>query len=86
MKLPCSVIHDLLPLYAENMVEPDTKDLVDQHLTECPDCQKRFSEIETSPEPPVGVHGVGDAIQPSHPLSSPFPPTPSPSQHQSIFQ
>ena len=53
MKLPCSVIHDLLPLYAENMVEPDTKDLVDQHLTECPDCQKRFSEIETSPEPPV---------------------------------
>ena len=53
MKLPCSVIHDLLPLYAENMVEPDTKDLVDQHLTECSDCQKRFSEIETSPEPPV---------------------------------
>ena len=53
MKLPCSVIHDLLPLYAENMVEPDTKDLVDQHLTECPDCQKRFSEIETAPEQPV---------------------------------
>ena len=53
MKLPCAVIHDLLPLYAENMVEPDTKELVDQHLTECPDCQKRFSEIETSPEPPV---------------------------------
>ena len=53
MKLPCSVIHDLLPLYAENLVEPDTKDLVDQHLTECPDCQKRFSEIETSPETSV---------------------------------
>ena len=25
------------------------------------------------------VHRVGDAIQPSHPLSSPFPPTPNPS-------
>ena len=27
------------------------------------------------------VHRVGDAIQPSHPLSSPSPPTPNPSQH-----
>ena len=32
------------------------------------------------------VHGVRDAIQPSHPLSSPSPPAPSPSQHQSLFQ
>ena len=32
------------------------------------------------------VHLVGDAIQPSHPLSSPFPPAPNPSQHQSLFQ
>ena len=29
------------------------------------------------------VHWVGDAIQPSHPLSSPSPPAPNPSQHQS---
>ena len=28
------------------------------------------------------VHWVGDAIQPSHPLSSPFPPALNPSQHQ----
>ena len=32
------------------------------------------------------VHPVGDAIQPSHPLSSPSPPAPSPSQHHSLFQ
>ena len=32
------------------------------------------------------VHWVGGAIQPSHPLSSPFPPAPNPSQHQSLFQ
>ena len=30
------------------------------------------------------VHRVSDAIQPSHPLSSPFPPAPNPSQHQSF--
>ena len=30
------------------------------------------------------VHHVGDATQPSHPLSSPSPPAPNPSQHQSF--
>ena len=30
------------------------------------------------------VHRVSDAIQPSHPLSSPSPPAPNPSQHQSF--
>ena len=32
------------------------------------------------------VHRVSDAIQPSHPRSSPSPPAPNPSQHQSLFQ
>ena len=30
------------------------------------------------------VHRVGEAIQPSHPLSSPSPLAPNPSQHQSL--
>ena len=32
------------------------------------------------------IHQIGDAIQPSHPLSSPSPPAPNPSQHQGLFQ
>ena len=32
------------------------------------------------------VHRVSDAIQPSHPLSSPSPLAPNPSQHQSLFK
>ena len=32
------------------------------------------------------VQRVSDAIQPSHPLSSPSPLAPNPSQHQSLFQ
>ena len=42
-----------------------------------------------SPTPGVTqthVHRVSDAIQPSQPLSSPSPPAPNPSQHQSLFQ
>ena len=32
------------------------------------------------------VHGVSDTIQPSHPLSSAFPPAFNLSQHQDLFQ
>ena len=31
------------------------------------------------------IHRVSDAIQPSHPLSSPSPPAPNPYQHQGLF-
>ena len=36
--------------------------------------------------PETYVHRVSGAIQPSHPLSSPSPLAPNPSQHQSLFQ
>ena len=42
-----------------------------------------------SPAPrvnPIHVHSVGDAIQPSHPLSSPSPPAVNLSQLQGLFQ
>ena len=34
----------------------------------------------------MSIHRISDAIQPFHPLSSPSPPAPNPSQHQSLFQ
>ena len=44
----------------------------------CPSPTPRFHSIY--------VHWVSDAIQPSHPLSSPSPPALSLSQHQGLFQ
>ena len=43
------------------------------------------------PSPTAGItqthiHWVSDAMQLSHPQSSPTPPAPNPSQHQSLFQ
>ena len=34
----------------------------------------------------IHIHRVSDDILPSHPLWSPSPPAPNPSQHQSLFQ
>ena len=46
-------------------------------------CQSITNSLEFTQ---THAHRVNDAIQPSHPLSSPSPPAPNPSQHQGLFQ
>ncbi len=53
MKLPCSVVRDLLPLFAEKMTEPETRSLIEEHLRQCPECQRKYSETETEASPAV---------------------------------
>lgn len=45
MKNKCNIIKDILPLYVENMVSDDTRQFVDEHLSQCAECKK---EIELS--------------------------------------
>ena len=47
-------------------------------------CQASLSQLPEVTQ--THVHWVSDAIQPSHPLSSPFPPALNLSQHQGLFQ
>ena len=53
-KIPCAVIKDLLPSYAEDLTSPETSGLVWEHLQECPDCQSVYEtmheEIPTEAE------------------------------------
>ena len=53
MKIPCSVIRDLLPLYTEKMVEPETESLMKEHLEECDECRQKLSGMEAGTEAPV---------------------------------
>ena len=39
MKLPCYLVRDLLPLYKDQVCEPDTAADVEEHLEECSDCR-----------------------------------------------
>lgn len=45
MKISCDIIKDLLPLYAEDLASEDTKQLVEEHLLECGDCQKTLAYL-----------------------------------------
>ncbi len=50
MRNECSIIRDLLPLYAENMVSSDTAAFVEEHLKGCEACRKEYEGIK-EPQP-----------------------------------
>ena len=52
MKNECSIIKDLLPLYAEHMVSPDTEEFVEEHLKTCEACRKEYESLR-EPRPAV---------------------------------
>ena len=45
MKISCNIIEDLLPLYVEDAVSEDSRQLVEEHLKECESCRKMQEEI-----------------------------------------
>ena len=45
MKLPCELIRDLLPLYAEHLTSPETGQLIEEHLQSCPACRDELHAI-----------------------------------------
>lgn len=45
MKLPCIIVRDLLPLYAEHLTSPETDELVAEHLQSCPACAKELHAL-----------------------------------------
>lgn len=47
-KVHCNIIQDLLPLYADDVVSPESKTMVDAHLISCPKCREILEEIRSS--------------------------------------
>ena len=51
MKLPCSVVRDLLPLYTEELASEESAALVREHLQECEDCRGRLEALRQPAAP-----------------------------------
>ena len=60
MKLPCELIRDLLPLYAEHLTSPETGQLIEEHLQSCPVCRDELHSIRL----PVPVQADAQADAP----------------------
>ena len=51
MKNDCSIVQDLLPLYAENMVKPETREFVEEHLAGCKSCRNELDTLKADVKP-----------------------------------
>ena len=49
--IPCGVVRDLLPLYAEDMTGGESRALIESHLPTCPTCRKELASIQSPPAP-----------------------------------
>lgn len=59
MRNECSIVCDLLPLYAEDMVSEDTAEFVKEHLGNCPTCRAELEKLR-KPVQPVAAQHVPD--------------------------
>lgn len=44
-KINCNVIGDLLPLYVDEILSDDSRNIVEEHLSECEDCHKSAEKL-----------------------------------------
>lgn len=57
MKKDCTITQDLLPLYEEGLLQPETKLFVDEHLHSCDECRQiaEQSQIPLAPKVKPGL-------------------------------
>ena len=51
MNKDCSIVQDLLPLYAEDMLREETKEFVDAHLAQCEACRAELAALKSDVTP-----------------------------------
>ncbi len=47
-KTDCEIIRDLLPLYVDDICSEPSRRMVDEHLTECPECAEMLKKLRTT--------------------------------------
>lgn len=47
MKIPCGIIHDLMPLYIDEVCGEESRAMVEGHLAECGACRTYFDEMRS---------------------------------------
>lgn len=61
MSKDCSIVQDLLPLYAEDMLREETKKFVDGHLAQCAACRAELDALRADVKPqPVSAQPLRD--------------------------
>lgn len=56
MRIKCSVIKDILPLYVEDIACGDTRIIVEEHIDECQECKKELDEMKSPKNIPIDIN------------------------------
>ena len=48
MTYPCGIIRDLLPLYLDNVCNEESKQAVENHLSECEKCRSYYETMKST--------------------------------------
>ena len=58
MNKNCSIIRDLIAMYADRETSPQTSEIIKDHLNECPDCREYYDYtshvVRSMKQPPKG--------------------------------
>lgn len=60
MKIKCSVIKDLLPLYAEKLTSEDSNKLIAEHISSCSDCKNEYEKMTEKMELPTDINDINN--------------------------
>ena len=52
-KITCNTIKDMLPLYVDEVVSDDTKNIVSEHLANCVECRKKYDSMKKGVSIPI---------------------------------
>lgn len=63
MKLSCEVIKDLLPLYYDKACSKESCSLIEEHLTQCPQCAGELQKFKLDLEKPSVSEGEVTAMK-----------------------
>lgn len=63
MNYPCNLIQDLLPLYLDGVCSEESKTVVEQHLSKCPNCRKYYTTMCEDDEIITTPHNAEREIQ-----------------------
>ena len=59
----CSIVQDLLPLYIEDMLRPDTTAFVEDHLSGCSVCTAALGDLKAETTAPIPAPDTAEARQ-----------------------
>ena len=66
MKISCEIIRDLLPLYHDGVCSNESKQMIEEHLSNCEKCRTELKEMDDMLNRLINWRELDDIIYAAH--------------------